>query len=288
MGRIERDRASGARRASWARESGVGFGDAVLITPDGSRMSVSETIQREHAASLYVNGEHVLRVVCSPDHLMDLVYGRLLTEGVISSASDVRFASMSKGGADVRVFLREGVLGGAGDGVPTLATTGSCDSGFRRLSDTASLRPVIPVEWDPSWVFDLARRLAEDTPMHRRTFGAHSCFLSVAGEYACCREDLGRHNAFDKVVGHAMQKGLDLSQAVVFSSGRVPVDMVTKAIRAGVPVLATKAVPTDRTVELARKYDLTLICSARPDSMKVFNDPLLDRGRRVAAACSQG
>lgn len=89
----------------------------------------------------------------------------------------------------------------------------------------------------------------------------------------CC-EDLGRHNAFDKVVGCALRDGVDLAHCTIFTSGRIPTDMVVKAIRAGIPTLISKAVPTDLTVDMARRYRLTLICSAHSDSLKVFSDPL--------------
>ena len=72
----------------------------------------------------------------------------------------------------------------------------------------------------------------------------------------------------------ALRQEIDLRQALVFSSGRLPVDMVMKAIRAGIPLLATKAVPTDETVRLAREFGLTLVCQARPDSAVVYHDPL--------------
>lgn len=79
----------------------------------------------------------------------------------------------------------------------------------------------------------------------------------------CCK-DLGRHNAFDKAIGRALIKGIDLKRATVFTSGRTPVDMTAKAICAGIPIFASKAVPTDHAIELARKNRLTLICSASP------------------------
>lgn len=74
-------------------------------------------------------------------------------------------------------------------------------------------------------------------------------------------------------MGAALRADIDLRNALVFSSGRLPVDMVMKAIRAGIPILATKAVPTDETIRLAREFGLTLICQARPDSVVVYNDP---------------
>ena len=110
--------------------------------------------------------------------------------------------------------------------------------------------------------------------MHKRTCGAHSCYLASEDKMLLRREDIGRHNAFDKIIGAALREGIDLSRSIIFTSGRTPVDMVQKAIRSGIPVLVTKAVPTDVTVSLARQYGLTLICQARPDSFGVYNDPL--------------
>ena len=83
-------------------------------------------------------------------------------------------------------------------------------------------------------------------------------------------EDIGRHNAVDKAVGYALREGVLLSECIIYTSGRAPVDMVQKAIVAGIPVMASKASPTKEAVELARRYGLVLIGNARPDSMKLF------------------
>ena len=88
------------------------------------------------------------------------------------------------------------------------------------------------------------------------------------------REDIGRHNAFDKAIGSALIDGVDLSQCLLYTSGRVPTDMVVKAIRARLPLLVSKKVATDKTVEVARSLNLTLICRAMPDSFDVLSDPL--------------
>lgn len=72
-------------------------------------------------------------------------------------------------------------------------------------------------------------------------------------------EDIGRHNALDKAIGYGIRNGLDLKNAVLFTSGWIPTDMVMKTVLAGIPVLAGRSVPTKEAVELARKYRLTLI-----------------------------
>ena len=77
----------------------------------------------------------------------------------------------------------------------------------------------------------------------------------------------------DKAVGFALKNRIDLRECLIYYSGRMPIDMASKAIRAGVPILASKGAPTAGAVELARKHDLTLICAARRDRMKQFAGP---------------
>lgn len=76
------------------------------------------------------------------------------------------------------------------------------------------------------------------------------------------------------MIGDGLINEIDLLRSTIFSSGRMPTDMALKAIRAGIPIFVTKAVPTNETIELAQRYNLTLICSAHKDSMVVYNDPL--------------
>jgi len=125
--------------------------------------------------------------------------------------------------------------------------------------------------WQSEWIYTLARAFREGARLYQLTHGIHSCFLMHEGKILFCCEDIGRHNALDKAIGRALMEGIDLTQCVLFSSGRIPDDMIEKAIRSHVPVLATNAVPTDRAVELARRFHVTLICTARPDGMDVFS-----------------
>ena len=129
--------------------------------------------------------------------------------------------------------------------------------------------------WEPRWIYALGRAFHAGAPLYRATHGIHSCFLMQDGEILYCCEDIGRHNALDKAVGRALMDGVDLRRCVLFSSGRIPADMMEKAIRAGVPLLASNAVPTDRAVALARAYRVVLICTARSDSMNIFADKYL-------------
>lgn len=234
-----------------------------------------DDLQTENAMRVYVNGELTMTLVCSPDHLVELVLGRLFTEGIISSADEVDEISLCEYSTRALVYLHDRT---ADFSKKSKNVVPSCCTFNRTLNDyfqkDEELAPVVPKPWRPAWVFEMARVFESDTPVHKLTYGAHSCYLAKDEQILYCCEDLGRHNAFDKVIGCALRDGVDLRDCAVFTSGRIPTDMLVKAIRAGVPTLVSKAVPTDITVRMAREYNLTLICSAHSDSLKVFSDPL--------------
>lgn len=242
--------------------------------PDACDIMGFEEVLVEHTMDVYINEILTFRVVCSPDHLVELVLGRLYTEGLIKSAEEVDSIYICQFATRARVFLRDRKADTAREHVEQVP---SCCTGNKTLNSyfAADEEPekVVPIPWRREQVEHLAREFAEDSPLHARTQGTHSCYLSVDDQILYRSEDLGRHNAFDKVVGEALLDDVDLTRAIIFTSGRIPVDMVQKAIRSHIPVLVTKAVPTNVTIQMAAAYDLTLICQARPDGFKVYNDP---------------
>ncbi len=126
-------------------------------------------------------------------------------------------------------------------------------------------------EWKDEWIFKLAETFVKESRIHKSTQGTHCCYLSIAGEVLYAAEDIGRHNALDKAIGYAVMNHLDLMKCILYVTGRVPTDMIKKAVGAGIPLLVTKAVPTDQAIEMARYYNLTLICKAWPDRFEIFN-----------------
>ena len=126
------------------------------------------------------------------------------------------------------------------------------------------LRPVPGLALQPEWVERLTAAMHAGLPLYRATRAVHSCFVLQGGEIVFACEDLGRHNALDKAVGCAVLAGLPLAVAgQLYNSGRVPLDMVRKAIRAGVPVLVSKSMPTVQSAELAAEYGLQLVCGRK-------------------------
>lgn len=252
---------------------------------DGGREESFDEVQAESALDILLDGRSAMWFICDLSDIAALVVGRLFTEGFIGGVGDVECVYVNRHATEAHVTLaspmpRKLWWEAKDAGQVSIATHGALQREFG-----SHLRPVSPIPWSPDDVFTLARVFSSDSPMHRRTFGAHSCYVALGDRVLFCCEDLGRHNAFDKAIGRALIEGVDLKRATVFTSGRTPVDMTAKAIRAGIPVLVSKAVPTDLAIELARKNRLTLICSAHPDSMRVFNDPL---GCAGAHGCGGG
>ncbi|MGN8799619.1 formate dehydrogenase accessory sulfurtransferase FdhD [Candidatus Merdisoma sp. HCP28S3_D10] len=245
------------------------------IDRDGDCHTESEPVLTEHVLDVYLNDRLTMKLVCIPQYLTELVLGRLLTEGILEDASDVEQIYICEHGRRARVVLCEKEGGNASTSAePFTELTPSCCTGNHILNDYfltgKPVKPVTPISWKAEQVFDLADRFHAGMPLHGQTWATHSCFLAKDGQLLFQCEDIGRHNALDKAIGYALRHGIPLSRCMVYSSGRIPTDMAMKAIRAGIPILASKASPTAEAIALAKEYGLTLVCAARRDRMKLF------------------
>lgn len=226
--------------------------------PDGTEA----VLAAECTTAILVNEQPVFRVVCTPALLPQLALGRLLTEGWISSIQEVEQIAVCAEGLKISVSLTH-PMEARGVAAQEVA---SCCSDNLVLGQPAELRPLRPVpqiEVPPEWVDTLTAAMSDGLPLYRATRAVHSCFVLHQGQILCQCEDIGRHNALDKAVGSMMLAGVPLAECVLYTSGRVPVDMVRKAIRAGVPALISKSMPTVQSLELAAEYGLWLLCGKK-------------------------
>lgn len=241
------------------------------IGRDGVCRKESEPVLKEHLIDVYINEQLTMKLICIPQFLTELVLGRLLTEGIICSAEDAEQIYICESGSRARVHLKENSRKREKD---YIEVTPSCCTGNHILNDyfvtNTEVCPVVPIPWKASHIFALADRFGEGMPLHGQTWATHSCFLAQGENLLFQCEDIGRHNALDKAIGYALRHDIDLTKCTVYSSGRIPTDMAMKAIRAGIPVLASKASPSQEAITLAKEYALTLVCAARRDRMKVF------------------
>jgi len=127
--------------------------------------------------------------------------------------------------------------------------------------------------YDPKALIELSRAFEGHSRTWQETHGVHSAALCNPPDIVVFKEDLGRHNAVDKVFGHCLLNGLDYRGLILFLSGRISSEMVLKAARRGVPLVASLASPTDKALEIARRLRVTVVGSARGGRIRVFTHP---------------
>jgi FdhD protein len=219
----------------------------------------------------------------TPGDDLELALGFLLTEGVIGSASDVRTAIQCAGTDEpntynvVDVTLDDAVPAPRADAARTFYTTSSCGVCGKASIDAVRLRSRFDPATDPltlplGVLVSLPDKLRAAQRAFDRTGGLHAAGLFTGeGELLCVREDVGRHNAVDKVVGWAAtSQGLPLSGMVLMVSGRASFELTQKAWMAGIPVLAAVSAPSTLAVDLATQAGITLIGFLRGTSMNVY------------------
>ena len=258
----------------------------VVRMADGVATARPDTLAAEEPLEIRVAGRPLTVTMRTPGDDFDLARGFLVSEGVVSAASDVAAILYCAGAtADgVNTYNVLDVL--LGDGVaapdPSLErnfyTTSSCG-----LCGKASLEAVRTIsKWsvdrDPlrltaETIATLPEKLRSAQRVFDRTGGLHAAALFDAdGDLLCVREDVGRHNAVDKVIGWAFGAcRLPLTGTTLMVSGRSSFELVQKAVMAGVPALAAVSAPSSLAVDLAREMGLTLIGFLRGTSMNIYS-----------------
>lgn len=252
---------------------------------EGTRAARTDTLVAEEPLEIRLNGDPLSVTMRTPGDDFELAAGFLVGEGVIAAAEDIVTIRYCAGATDEGINTYNIVDVRLADGVrlPELSldrnfyTSSSCG-----LCGKASLEAVRTVaRWpvrdeglrlDPADVAVLPDRLREAQRVFERTGGLHAAGLfSADGELLSVREDVGRHNAVDKLVGWALQRDLlPLSGTTLLVSGRASFELVQKAVMAGIPAMAAVSAPSSLAVELAEESGLTLIGFLRGHSMNVY------------------
>jgi FdhD protein len=245
----------------------------------------ADTVTVEEPLEVRVGGRALAVTMRTPGDDFDLTIGFLLTEGLLTGADDVStLMHCTDAGEDGRptfnvvdVELRPGVTVPEVGLQRSFATSSSCGVCGKTSIDAVRVRSPFDVRTDesrvtPQVLAGLPEALREHQKVFDRTGGLHAAGLfTSAGELLAVREDVGRHNAVDKVVGWAAREHrLPLAGTVLMVSGRVSFELAQKALMAGIPVLAAVSAPSSLAIDLADETGLTLVGFLRPPRMTVY------------------
>jgi FdhD protein len=249
-----------------------------LRVRDGSATEVAGDVVREQPLTLWVDGEKFLTLLCTPLGLEDLVVGYLWMEKVILGLEDIRRLEVSAVDGRADVWLRRPVTLPA----ERILTSG-CGGGITfRIDHRLFPRLVSSRRVRPGELVRGMKALFGAAVEYRRSRGIHGAGLWDGDRLLVVAEDVGRHNAVDKLKGEALRRGIPTEDLILLSTGRISSEMLLKAARMAVPVVASRTSPTEMAVALAEQLGITVCGYVRPDGLNLYAGEALELAGEVA------
>ncbi|UCE80455.1 MAG: formate dehydrogenase accessory sulfurtransferase FdhD [Methanobacteriota archaeon] len=246
-----------------------------IIRIDGRKAErTADIVSKELPVKILLNGTEIVTLMCTPKNLDCLAIGFLFAEGLLKGREEINA---------IRPDERDGAVWvETGDG------TALPESLFaRRLITSSGGKGVVSADiverMEQAWVnsdlkissesvSDLMEEFLRRSKAFELTGAVHSAALCRAQDILFYHEDIGRHNAIDKVIGESILKGVNTGDRMIVTSGRVSAEVLMKAARAGIPIIVSKSAPTDLAIRFANDTGITLVGFARGDRMNVYSN----------------
>jgi FdhD protein len=248
----------------------------ILSCHRGSIEKRDDAVVAEYELGIWLNGEKFISLLCTPRSLAELVTGFLYGEGVIGGAEEILAISINEEFGRAEVTLKGGGhptgRDGGGRGPRTVTTAGG-QGGKALQPGSASIPspgPSQALPLDPGSLSAVMRKFSERSELFLATGGVHSCALSDGQGILLFEDDIGRHNALDKIIGHTLLRSIAPDEIIILTSGRVSSEIIGKAARRGIGVIVSRSAPTSRAIELADSLGMTLIGFARGEKFNVY------------------
>ncbi len=240
----------------------------------GGPTETLDQVAVEEPLEIRLDGHPVAVVMRTPGHDEELAAGFLVTEGIISTVAELRKIEVRPDENRVLVFLQDGVAVDLGRLTRHFFTGSSCGLCGKATLDAIFMDfpPIergIDISDDVFYQAPAKLRAAQGT--FETTGGLHAAgVFTTGGELLIIREDIGRHNAVDKVIGHALLNGIDLTATFLLVSGRLSFEIMQKALAARIPTVAAISAPSSLAVEFAKRSGQTLVGFLRPPTFNRY------------------
>jgi FdhD protein len=237
---------------------------------DGEWRSVRAEVIEEGFVTIFVNGQELATLMCTPRDPLQLALGFLANEDFIQGYSEVEIAHVCKGGGCADIWLSHPVW----DRPRRKIITSGCSGGLT-FADLAAILPPVTSQRraSPEQISSLISQLQSQDSLYARARGVHASALSNGERLILIAEDIGRHNTVDRLRGECLRQGLDPAGMILLSTGRISSEMIHKAAKMGCAIVASRTSPTSISVGLAREWNITLCGYVRRNRMNVYAHP---------------
>jgi len=244
----------------------------VLRVTEKSRSEQEDIVVVESPLTIILNNQELVTLLCSPTKLDYLAIGFLASEGLIKNKDEIKKILVDEKRSVVRVETKEAIDLADEPLFKRLITSG-CGQGasFHRLVDARDQAKVeSPITIAPHVILTLVNEFQHRSQVYRATGGVHSAALCDTKDILAFSEDIGRHNAIDKIFGECILKDIPTENHLIITSGRISSEILLKAAKRGIPVLISISAPTSIGIRLADKLGMTLIGFVRAKRMNVY------------------
>lgn len=244
----------------------------VMTYRQGAVHYQQDPVVREAPVTIILNEQEIGTLICSPYAEEELVLGFLLSEGLLSDRRDIKeiycrqeqgvvWVETTQDIPEVNTMLRRNFASCCGKGRPSLYF----------LNDYRQIKPVSSsAQFTVTELFNIMNHIDQKSDNFRLTGGLHGAVLAKRDKVVIHYEDIGRHNALDRILGYAFLHDLDTGTMAVGLTGRIASEMLTKSARIGVPLVVSRSAPTGLAIDLAEQLGLTLVGFARGNSLNVY------------------
>jgi FdhD protein len=224
----------------------------------------------ETLVSIYVNGQELATIMCSPIEQEALALGFLYNEGVIKSPDEVRLLKANVARTVVDVYLNRADF----EPPRRMLLTSGCGGGIT-LQHLTESKPALDSQFTttPQVVFSRMKDLQGAARLYNQVRGVHTSILGNQERLLTSAEDVGRHNTIDKIAGKALKMGLSTRDCIVLTSGRISSEMLTKARHLEIPLVVSRTAPTSIAVRLAQAWNICVVGYVRQSRMQVYTHP---------------
>ena len=244
----------------------------ILRLTEKDVIKIEDIVAREFPLTIILNNQELVTLFCSPTNLRYLAIGFLFSEGILKNKAEIKKLLVDDRRGVVRVETEEGKVLSNEDFFKRIITSG-CGRGvpFYRAADAQSqIKVESRIEISPHEVLSLVNAFQHRSQIYRATGGVHSAALCDTKRILVFSEDIGRHNAIDKIFGECILRDIPTDDRIIITSGRISSEILLKVVKRNIPILISKSAPTNLGVRLANDMGVTLIGFVRGERMNVY------------------